>query len=96
MSGEEDAVETDKEGLGSRWIGYIVPAGRVGFEEVFGICPTKEKGRVKFFSRIGQKLSSGNNDSYAGDYKIVPGGKFLADTAEEFYSTLSFYPLLRP
>ncbi len=30
----------------------------------------------------------GNNDSYAGDYKIVPGGKFLADTAEEFYSTL--------
>ena len=30
----------------------------------------------------------GNNDSYAGDYKLVPGGKFLADTAEEFYATL--------
>ena len=29
----------------------------------------------------------GNNDSYAGDYKLIPGGKFLADTAEEFYST---------
>ena len=30
----------------------------------------------------------GNNDSYAGDYKLVPGGEFLADTAEEFYDTL--------
>lgn len=30
----------------------------------------------------------GNNDSYAGDYKLVPGGKFLTDTAEVFYSTL--------
>lgn len=30
----------------------------------------------------------GNTDSYAGDYKLVPGGEFLADTAEEFYATL--------
>lgn len=29
----------------------------------------------------------GNNDSYAGDYKLVPGGTFLADTAEQFYTT---------
>ncbi|HIJ40432.1 MAG TPA: hypothetical protein HPP90_05035 [Deltaproteobacteria bacterium] len=30
----------------------------------------------------------GNNDAYAGDYLIVPGGPFLADTAELFYSEL--------
>jgi len=30
----------------------------------------------------------GNNDAYAGDYKLIPGGEFLADTAELFYSTL--------
>jgi len=29
----------------------------------------------------------GNNDSYAGDYKLVPGGTFLADTAGQFYTT---------
>ncbi|OQY43110.1 MAG: hypothetical protein B6240_13230, partial [Desulfobacteraceae bacterium 4572_87] len=29
----------------------------------------------------------GNNDSYAGDYRLVPGGAFLADTAEAFYNT---------
>ena len=28
----------------------------------------------------------GNVDAYAGDYLIVPGGAFLADTAELFYS----------
>ncbi len=28
----------------------------------------------------------GNNDAYAGDYLIVPGGAFLADTADLFYS----------
>ena len=28
----------------------------------------------------------GNNDAYAGDYLIVPGGAFLADTSELFYS----------
>jgi len=30
----------------------------------------------------------GNNDSYEGDYKIEPGGQFLADTSELFFSTL--------
>jgi sphingomyelin phosphodiesterase acid-like 3 len=30
----------------------------------------------------------GNVDSYAGDYLIVPGGPFLADTGELFYSEL--------
>jgi hypothetical protein len=30
----------------------------------------------------------GNNDAYAGDYKLIPGGDFLADTSELFYSTL--------
>jgi len=29
----------------------------------------------------------GNNDSYAGDYQLVPGGAFLADTAEAFFDT---------
>lgn len=29
----------------------------------------------------------GNNDSYAGDYLLVPGGAFLTDTAEVFYNT---------
>jgi len=29
----------------------------------------------------------GNNDSYSGDYALVPGGQFLADTAGEFYET---------
>ncbi len=29
----------------------------------------------------------GNNDSYAGDYRLIPGGKFLSDTADLFYST---------
>lgn len=30
----------------------------------------------------------GNNDSYAGDYLLVPEGEYLADTADLFYSTL--------
>ena len=30
----------------------------------------------------------GNDDSYEGDYKIDPGGAFLADTADLLYSTL--------
>jgi sphingomyelin phosphodiesterase acid-like 3 len=29
----------------------------------------------------------GNNDSYAGDYKLVPGGAFLTDTADVFYNS---------
>lgn len=29
----------------------------------------------------------GNTDAYAGDYKLVPGGAFLADTADTFYNT---------
>ncbi len=29
----------------------------------------------------------GNNDSYAGDYRLVPGGAFLADTADPLYRT---------
>lgn len=30
----------------------------------------------------------GNNDSYAGDYQLIPGGEYLADTSDLFYSTL--------
>lgn len=30
----------------------------------------------------------GNNDSYAGDYSLVAGGRFLDDTAELFYDLL--------
>jgi sphingomyelin phosphodiesterase acid-like 3 len=30
----------------------------------------------------------GNNDAYAGDYRLTPGGEFLADTSDLFYSTL--------
>ncbi len=30
----------------------------------------------------------GNNDSYAGDYSLVAGGRFLDDTAELFYNLL--------
>lgn len=30
----------------------------------------------------------GNNDSYAGDYNLVAGGRFLDDTAELFYDLL--------
>jgi len=29
----------------------------------------------------------GNNDSYAGDYKIIPNGEFLGDTTMLFYNT---------
>lgn len=28
----------------------------------------------------------GNNDSYAGDYRLIPGGDFLMETAELFYT----------
>jgi len=30
----------------------------------------------------------GNTDSYAGDYKLIPGGAFLADTADTLYKNL--------
>jgi len=30
----------------------------------------------------------GNNDSYAGDYRLVPEGAYLADTADLFYNAL--------
>jgi len=30
----------------------------------------------------------GNNDSYAGDYRLVPEGAYLADTSDLFYSML--------
>jgi len=30
----------------------------------------------------------GNNDSYAGDYKLVPGGEYLSETSSLFYSVL--------
>lgn len=33
-------------------------------------------------------LSLGNNDDYAGDYKIEPNGAFLQDTADLVYTTL--------
>ena len=38
------------------------------------------------FGEIPVLFILGNNDAYAGDYLIVPGGAFLADTAELFYS----------
>jgi len=38
------------------------------------------------FSEVPVLFILGNVDSYAGDYRIVPGGPFLADTAELFYS----------
>jgi len=51
---------------------------------------------VTFFSnqlraRFGDQpvvFTLGNNDSYAGDYAIKPGGRFLTDTAGLFYHTL--------
>jgi sphingomyelin phosphodiesterase acid-like 3 len=49
---------------------------------------------VFFATQVRERMGSipvmftlGNNDSYAGDYLLVPGGAFLADTAEAFYST---------
>ncbi|MBT3181022.1 MAG: hypothetical protein HN337_00780, partial [Deltaproteobacteria bacterium] len=32
----------------------------------------------------------GNNDSYEGDYLIEPGGEFLSDTSELFFSTMLY------
>ena len=49
---------------------------------------------VFFATQVRERMGSvpvaftlGNNDSYAGDYLLVPGGAFLADTAEAFYNT---------
>ena len=49
---------------------------------------------VFFATQVRERMGSvpvmftlGNNDSYAGDYQLVPGGAFLADTAEAFYNT---------
>lgn len=49
---------------------------------------------VFFATQVRERLGNvpvmftlGNNDSYAGDYLLVPGGAFLADTAEPFYNT---------
>ena len=39
------------------------------------------------FGNVPVMFTLGNNDSYAGDYQLVPGGAFLADTAEAFYDT---------
>jgi sphingomyelin phosphodiesterase acid-like 3 len=39
------------------------------------------------FGNIPVMFTLGNNDSYAGDYQLVPGGAFLADTADVFYNT---------
>jgi len=38
------------------------------------------------FGNVPVMFTLGNNDSYAGDYLLVPGGDFLADTAEAFYN----------
>jgi hypothetical protein len=40
------------------------------------------------FGNVPVMFTLGNNDSYAGDYQLVPGGAFLTDTAEAFYNTL--------
>ena len=40
------------------------------------------------FGDIPVMFTLGNNDSYAGDYQLIPGGAFLADTAHVFYDTL--------
>jgi len=42
----------------------------------------------KFLAGIPVLFVLGNNDSYAGDYLLVPEGEYLADTADLFYSTL--------
>ena len=42
----------------------------------------------KALSRIPVFFVLGNNDSYAGDYRLVPEGAYLADTADLFYQTL--------
>jgi sphingomyelin phosphodiesterase acid-like 3 len=39
------------------------------------------------FGNVPVMFTLGNNDSYAGDYLLVPGGAFLADTADMFYNT---------
>ncbi|MBW2325282.1 MAG: metallophosphoesterase, partial [Deltaproteobacteria bacterium] len=39
------------------------------------------------FGDIPVIFTLGNNDAYAGDYQLVPGGAFLADTADTFYNT---------
>jgi sphingomyelin phosphodiesterase acid-like 3 len=39
------------------------------------------------FGNVPVMFTLGNNDSYAGDYQLVPGGAFLADTAEAFFDT---------
>ena len=47
---------------------------------------------VFFATQVRERLGNvpvmftlGNNDSYAGDYQLVPGGAFLTDTADMFY-----------
>ena len=52
------------------------------------------KSMVFFSAQVRERLGNvpvmftlGNNDSYAGDYLLVPGGAFLTDTAELFYNT---------
>jgi sphingomyelin phosphodiesterase acid-like 3 len=45
-------------------------------------------GQVRaYLSNLPVLFVLGNNDAYAGDYKLIPGGKFLADTTELFYET---------
>ncbi len=39
------------------------------------------------FGDIPVVFTLGNNDAYAGDYNLVPGGAFLADTVDIFYNT---------
>lgn len=38
------------------------------------------------FGNVPVMFTLGNNDSYAGDYQLVPGGAFLTDTADAFYN----------
>lgn len=38
------------------------------------------------FGDIPVVFTLGNNDAYAGDYQLVSGGKFLADTADALYN----------
>lgn len=46
----------------------------------------------KYFPGIPVYISLGNNDCYSGDYQIIPGGKFLANTSTIFSETLLYSP----
>ena len=68
---------------------------RYGEEDYNALRSFVYKTVVFFATQVRERFGSvpvvftlGNNDSYAGDYLLIPGGAFLADTADAFYNIL--------